>query len=150
MSSTRIIGIGRALRALARARAGNIAMMMALAMVPMALAVGVGADYARTMKARSEVQNVIDGATLMGAGALSSKTDAEIVAAVKTWAARTYDISYGVLVVDDVTIDRTNLKVTTSARLAVPTTFGGLVGLTSIDSTVTSTAVAPSRPYMNI
>lgn len=137
-------------RRLARDPSGNVALIMAFASLPLALAVGTGVDYARAMKARSEVQNIVDGATLMGADSLSAKTDAQIVAAVKTWAAQTYGLGYGTLTISGVTIDRTNLKVTTTAALAVPTTFGALMGLSTIDTTVTSTAVAPNRPYMNV
>ncbi len=135
---------------LPRSEGGNVAMILALALVPLVLAVGTGIDYARLVKARSEVQNVVDGATLMGANALSTKTDAQITQAVKDWSAQTYGVGFGTLAIDTVTIDRSALKVSTTATLSVPTSFGALAGIDTFNATIVSAAVAPNRPYMNV
>ncbi len=134
----------------ASAQDGNVAMMLALLVLPLLLAVGIGIDYGRLVKARATVQEAVDGATLMGAGQLASLNDAQVAAAVKTFAAKAYGIGYGSLTVTSVAVDRTNQKVTTDATLAVPTNFGGLVGLETLTSSVTSAAVAPNRPFMNV
>lgn len=143
-------GLIGSVQRLKSAQHGNVVLMFALALLPMALLIGFGIDYARYLQARSEVQDVIDGATLMGANALSTKTDAQVVAAVKAWAAETYGINYGSLTISDVTIDRTDLKVSTTALLTVPTSFGSLLGYTSLDADVASVALAPNQPYMNV
>lgn len=148
-SCLRRVPTGTGLRLL-RGEGGNVAMMLALVIIPLVLAVGVGVDYARLVKAQSAVQNVVDGATLMGASALSTKTDAQITQAVKDWSAQSYDVDFGTLTIDAVTIDRTNLKVSTTATLAVPTSFGALAGVDTFSATITSAAVAPNRPYMNV
>lgn len=134
----------------ARAEGGNIALLVALLLIPLVLAVGLGIDYARLVKARSEVQNVVDGATLAGAKVLSDDTDAQITAIVQTYAAKAYNLGWGTLSIDGVAVDRTNLKVTTTATLKVPTTFGSIAGLDSFSAAVTSAAVAPNRPYMTV
>ncbi|MCE1234873.1 MAG: pilus assembly protein [Hyphomicrobiales bacterium] len=134
----------------ARAEGGNIVLLAALLMVPLFLAVGLGVDYARLVKARSEVQNVVDGATLAGAKVLSASTDAQIASAVQTYAAKAFDLGWGALKIDGVAVDRSNLKVTTTATLSVPTTFGALAGLDSFSAAVSSAAVAPNRPYMTV
>lgn len=141
---------GARLRALLRSTGGNVAIATALAAIPLVLIVGVGVDYSKFTKTRVEVQNVVDGATLMGASSISSKTDAQILTAVKDWATKTFDGGFGTLAIGSVTVDRTNLKVTTTATLSVPTNFGGLVGISTLSATFTSAAVAPSRPYMNV
>lgn len=140
-------GLGRRLL---RSERGNVAMILALALVPMILAVGIGIDYARLVKAQSAVQNAIDGATLMGANALSTKTDAEVSSDIKAWSAQAYAVGYGSLKVDKIAIDRSNLKVATSATLTVPAQFGGLIGIPTFTAPITSAAVAPNRPYMNV
>lgn len=140
----------RRLESLPAAHDGNIAMMTALLVIPLVLVVGLGVDYARLVKGRAEMQNAVDGATLMGAGAITTKTDDEIISAVGAYAAKAYGVGFGSLTISNVTIDRANRKVTTTATLSVPTNFGGLIGLGSLSSTSTSVAVAPSRPYTNV
>lgn len=137
-------------RRLVRSSEGNVAMILALVLIPLVLAVGAGVDYARLIKARAAVQNVVDGATLMGANAISTKSDAQITQAVKDWSNKTYDVDIGTLSIDSVTIDRTNLKVSTSATLTVPTSFGALAGIDKFTAAISSAAVAPNRPYMNV
>ncbi|NLH79582.1 MAG: hypothetical protein GX458_01890 [Phyllobacteriaceae bacterium] len=140
----------RRLEAFPAAHGGNIAMMTALLIIPLVLVVGLGVDYARLVKARVAMQEAVDGATLMGAGAITSKSDGEIVAAVKAYAAKAYGVDFGSLTVSDVAIDRSNRKVTTTATLSMATNFGGLVGLSSLSASSTSVAVAPNRPYTNV
>ncbi len=129
---------------------GNIALLFAFALLPMLLLAGFAIDYTRYVGTRSAVQGAIDGATLMGAGALATKTDAEVTAAVKSYAAETFGTGDGTLAIAGVAIDRTKLKVTTTASLSVPTAFGSLWGFGAFETEVTSAAIAPNRPYMNV
>jgi Flp pilus assembly protein TadG len=147
---------GRALRRLstfgrlARSEAGNVALMFAFAVLPMVIISGFGIDYVRYLEARSQVQGALDGATLMGAGALSAKADADVVTAVRAWTMEAYDVGYGTLTVPSVVIERSKLKVTSTASLVVPSAFGSLIGFGGFQTLVTSAAVAPNRPYMNV
>ena len=52
------------LRAFAGARNGNVAMMFAIALVPISIAAGAGLDLARGMTARSNMSEALDAAAL--------------------------------------------------------------------------------------
>lgn len=129
---------------------GNIALLFAFALLPMLLIAGFAIDYTRYVGARTAVQGAVDSATLMGANALSSKTDADVTAAVRTWAADAFGSGDGTLAISGVAIDRTKLKVTTTASLSVPSAFGSLFGFGGFETEVTSAAIAPNRPFMNV
>ena len=141
---------GDRLRRLAEAREGNVAMILALALVPMVLAVGLAIDYSKLIGTRSEVQNALDAATLAGARVVSSKEDEEVAKTVEAWIKKTYDGQYGSLEIDKVVVDREARKVSTRATLTIPTSFGSLIGLDAFTATVTTAAVAPDRAFMNV
>jgi Flp pilus assembly protein TadG len=58
----------------ARARRGNVAVIFALSLIPMALAAGAGLDYARAVVARSSMAAALDAAAL-AVGKAKSKPD---------------------------------------------------------------------------
>ena len=51
-------------RAFLKAKRGNVAMMFAIAMVPMTLAAGAGLDFARAMLVRQQMTGALDAAAL--------------------------------------------------------------------------------------
>lgn len=65
MRTTSLASFSNALRALRRARDGNVASMFALALVPMVGLVGAGIDYGRANAARTELQSALDSTALM-------------------------------------------------------------------------------------
>ncbi|WP_162009741.1 TadE/TadG family type IV pilus assembly protein [Methylocystis heyeri] len=65
----------RDLRAALKERSGSVAILFALAAVPLMLALGVAADYARTASLKSRLQQAADAAVL-SAGARSALTQA--------------------------------------------------------------------------
>src|SRR5262245_23100159 len=59
--------LGRTLRRFAHARGGNVAIIFALATLPLFGAMGVAVDYSRAASARDTLQSVLDSAVLAGA-----------------------------------------------------------------------------------
>ena len=57
---------------------GNMAMIFAISMVPVAMAVGAAMDYSRLSKQQNKVQVAIDAATLAGGKELNRKSNAEL------------------------------------------------------------------------
>src|SRR6201991_2122365 len=66
--------IGRQLARLAAAEQGNIAVIFAIALVPVLSFVGAAIDYSRAVQARSAMQAALDSAALMVSKDLSSGT----------------------------------------------------------------------------
>lgn len=66
--------IGRRLTCFAAAEQGNIAMIFAIALVPVLSLVGAAVDYSRAVQARTSMQAALDSAALMLSKDLSSGT----------------------------------------------------------------------------
>ncbi|MFB6462924.1 TadE/TadG family type IV pilus assembly protein [Bradyrhizobium tunisiense] len=66
--------IGRRLARFAAAEQGNVAMIFAIALVPVLSMVGAAVDYSRAAQARTSMQAALDSATLMLSKDLSSGT----------------------------------------------------------------------------
>ena len=64
--------IGRQLARFAGAEQGNIAVIFAIALVPVLAFVGAAVDYSRAVQARSSMQAALDSAALMLSKDLSS------------------------------------------------------------------------------
>jgi Flp pilus assembly protein TadG len=78
-------------RAFVRSKRGNVAMMFAIAMVPMTLAAGAGLDFARAMLVRQQMTGALDAAAL----AVGSTTGLDQTAA-QALAQKYFDANYTV------------------------------------------------------
>jgi Flp pilus assembly protein TadG len=66
------------LRRFAGSRRGNVAMIFAIALVPMTIATGVGLDYARAALTKSQLADAVDAAALaVGSGGFTSQDAAQ-------------------------------------------------------------------------
>src|SRR5690242_7469268 len=76
-------------------RSGQIALMFALAMLPISLGVGAAVDYSRAGSVKAQLQSALDAAVLAGA---ADQTSAQVSTATDTFKANyksPYGTSYG-------------------------------------------------------
>lgn len=139
---SRLLTTFRALRA---ERGGAVAVLFALMLIPLILATGAAADFARMEILRTSLQSVADGAALAGASALCLSTASTSAATVATdyfnkgvaALATTATVSS-----PTVTIPST-IKVTVSATATLQYSFMSLIGKT-ISVPITSSAEGPA------
>ena len=131
-------------RAFLRSKRGNVAMMFAVALVPLTIGAGAGLDFARAMLVRQQMGEALDAAAL----AVGSTTGLDATSA-QALAQKYFDANY--------TIDKTafgsptvtiptagfnsNGSVLLTASDPMPTILMKLAGITSLPVTTTSTVV---------
>ena len=130
----------------AAAQTGNVAMIFAIALVPILALVSFSLDYSRQISADRHLQSAIDAASLAGARALEdgSLTDADIIEIVnasyeQNLATTHSDVDCGIA---DVTIHRLVGQVMIEASCNLPTTFGAALKKDAVGVTSQSTAQA--------
>ncbi|HEY0266723.1 MAG TPA: TadE/TadG family type IV pilus assembly protein, partial [Rhizomicrobium sp.] len=122
-------------RALAMSRRGNVAMMFALAIIPVTIAAGVGLDFARGMMVRSAMSEALDAAALAVGSTTGLNHDSAQTLAQKYFDANyTGDASYGTPTVSipSGAYTTTPGSVQLTASDTMPTTFLHVIGLNSI------------------
>jgi Flp pilus assembly protein TadG len=132
------------MRAFARARRGNVAMLFALSLVPLTLAAGVGLDYTRAMLVRQQMSEALDAAAL----AVGSSTGLDQTAAQQL-AQKFFDANYTVdktaFGSPTVTIPASGYNSTGSVVLTatnnMPTILVKLAGFSTLPVTASSTVV---------
>lgn len=127
--------IGTILRDFRSTRSGNVALVVALLAVPLAMSVGLTIDYTRASTAREQMQTALDAAVLAGAKNGTS-----------TWttvASATFDADLAA----DVTVKSKSFALDSEGNYggtvtaALPTSFGGLFAIDSLSLSVNATAV---------
>jgi Flp pilus assembly protein TadG len=121
-------------------RTGSVAIIFAFAAIPIAAFVGSAVDYGTALRAKTQLQTVVDVAAAAGAR-LPATSNANRTSAVLN----SYNANVSTTTVANSTpvIDATNAKVTVTASAEVPTHFMGIIGVDTI--TVTAKAVARSQ-----
>ena len=114
---------------------GAIAVLFALAVVPLLVMVGVAMDYSRSTRTLADLQSAVDGAALMaGRNALDeSRRD------LSQLARATFDTAFrpaGGVTVTGFKVKQSSDRIAVEAAATVPTMFGGFVGrrLVEIDA----------------
>lgn len=131
-------------------RKGNIALSFALLLVPLIGAVGASLDYVRAYNTHSKMQSDLDTALLAAIKSVGSVDEAALQKRVEQWFAVQTDISAANYQVTDIGIDATNFNITATARSTVPTTLMSVLGVKTVDVSVSSTVQGPGRAYMNV
>lgn len=133
----------------ARAEQGNIAVIFAIALVPVLGFVGAAVDYSRAVQARTSLQVALDSAALMVSKDLSNGTitQADIETKVKSYFTGLYTGRPGTVSTADIRASYTpkdssgmsNVIVTGSGTM--PTDFMRVAGYPSLGFSATSTSV---------
>ena len=88
----RITMLAARARAFLRAKGGNVAMIFALALVPLTVAAGAGLDYTRAMLVRQQMSEALDAAAL-AVGSSSGLTQTSANALAQSYFTANYRIS---------------------------------------------------------
>lgn len=135
---SRAMALAARLRAGWHDRRGNVAVIFALTLVPMAVAAGAGVDFARAVTVRSEMANALDAAGL-ALGSAQGKTTAQLQALAKSYFEANFkDTAYGT---PNFTATPGTDSVTLKASLEMPTTLMNVVGIKKLPVSFTSTIV---------
>lgn len=146
-----------------RDRAGNIAVIFALTLVPMISAAGGGLDYIRATAIRSKLQSAADAASVgsvakqspafIAAGTMSSDgtIQAGVADATNIFNANMSGITGYTLNGLSVTVSRVNGVVTSNVQFSadVPTMFLGVIGKSKLTVTGVSTGTATMPLYID-
>ncbi len=135
------------LRNLARSTSGNVAIIFALAVVPLLGAVGIAIDYSNASEVQARLQNSVDAAALVGAQALvAGQSPSEVVNA---FVASNFADQPGVSApVINVGVDSSTGTVTINSSVAVKTSIMAALGFG--DMTVAANAAAIFGAAKNI
>ena len=132
--------VGRRLKAFAAARRGNVAMIYALAMVPVIAAAGAGLDYARAVIVRSNLSDALDAAALaVGSTAGLSQSQMQTLAQQYFTANYNIDASFGTPGSLVVTPSGNSLTVSVTDRM--PTTLLQVIGMNTLSVTASTKVV---------
>ena len=129
-------------RAFVAAKRGNVAMIFAIAVVPIAIAAGVGLDFARAMLVRQQMSEALDAAALaVGSTTGLDSTSAQALAQKFFNANYTVDqTAFGTPTIAPLTYNA-NGSVTITATSAMPTILMKVAGFATIPVSATSTVV---------
>lgn len=119
------------LKKFAHARRGNVAMIFALALIPITIAAGAGLDLSRALMVRARLAEALDAAGL-AVGATQNLTNDQITSLAQAYFKANYtaDSSFGVPAAVTVTPGTQNIVLSTS--VAMPTTLMRVVGVNTL------------------
>lgn len=122
-------------------RDGNIAMTLAICLVPLLVGIGAAVDYARLADAREAMQNSVDATVL----ALSSEAADLSTDALQTRALNIFNVNFPTGKVENLAVSATYTRsnganVSATASGSVPMTFMNIVGISSKTISVSSTS----------
>ena len=132
--------IARALRRFARAKRGNVAMIFALSLIPIAIAAGAGLDFARAIVVRASMSEAIDAAAL-AVGGSQGLTNAQMQTLAQQYFNANYkaDASYGTPAAITVVPGTSSVVITASD--VMPTTLLSAVGIKTVPISVNTKVV---------
>lgn len=128
--------LSKAIKTFKAERAGNVAPMFAVALLPIFMATGASIDYGRTMSVRANMQDALDSAVLAGGREFQMTAD---TAAGQATASSFFSYRFaadarplGHPQIASIEFDTTAYKVTATAQANVPTPFLAIAGIASI------------------
>jgi Flp pilus assembly protein TadG len=147
-----------AIKAFARDRRANVAIIFALALIPVIGFMGAAVDYSMANRQRTKIQSALDDALLAGSAAGKQVLDAgsgETAAIAAAQAAATAFFTGNTPgLTSQLTLNyaMSGLTLTGSgtAATSVPTTFSKVLGFSSLDVSVASNSSSTTQPYLNV
>lgn len=126
-----VLHAGKLFRAFRRANKGNVAMIFALSLVPIAIAAGTGVDFSRALLVRSRLAEALDAAGLaVGASSGLTQTQMQQLAQDYFNANYTADSSFGIPAT--LTVTPGNNSVSLSTNVDMPTTLMNIAGIRTL------------------
>jgi len=130
-------------RAFLRAKRGNVAMIFALALVPLTVAAGAGLDYTRAMLVRQQMSEALDAAAL-AVGSSSGLTQTSANALAQSYFTANYRIdstAFGAATLAPFTYTPGTGSVQITATDSMPTVLMKLAGIPNLAVSASSTVV---------
>lgn len=125
-----------------RQRGGNVAMIYAVALVPLAIAIGGGIDFARAALVRTALSEALDGAALaLGASNSAGLSDAQALALVQAYFDANYRQSSDYGTPSPVSLSREGQNLLLSAAVDMPTSVLKITGMKIWPVSASSTVV---------
>ena len=127
----------------AASRSGNVAVIFAIALIPVIAAMGVVVDYTRAAQTSTEMQDALDAASL----ALSRRSDLSTMtqAQIQKFASDYFSANFQNSELEHLTLNAsytpTGPSVTISASGSLPTDFMGIIGTKNVPIGSSSTTV---------
>lgn len=128
-------------------RSGNVAIVVALTLVPMLLAVGASFDYIRAYNAKESMQSDLDAALIAAVKQIDNNDATALKQKVSDWFHAQVESSY---TLGDVEIDTSSHRITATASGTVPTTLMKLANIDTVPISVGSAVKGPSTSYLNV
>lgn len=125
-------------------RRGGVAPLLALVLIPLAAGVGAAVDYSRASSARTAMQSALDGTALM----LAKEAAQGSIGALGQSASSLFNANFARPNVQDIQVTGTAAAIPTGTSLvlsatgSIKTAFMSLIGLSELDISVRSSAVA--------
>jgi Flp pilus assembly protein TadG len=127
-------------RRFARDERGNYAMIFGLAIIPIMGLVGAAVDYTTAARTRAQLQEALDGAAVAGARSVG-RPPAEIIQTATNYARANLPAHLqSIPLTVDLLNDNTTVRIRPTAPISVPTMILPVVGIGSVNVTVTSEA----------
>ena len=134
---------GRSLSGFIRETKGNVAILFGLALIPLALGVGIAIDYGRALIVREHMADAANSAALAIGSWPGLSQDEQKVKAQQFFNANFPPTKIGTAGNIDVKFEGDNIKVTVSGQ--VPTTFMKLANIDTIGVGITNTITKKER-----
>ncbi|WP_342394617.1 TadE/TadG family type IV pilus assembly protein [Sinorhizobium numidicum] len=131
-------------------RGGNVALTVALCIVPMILGVGAGLDYTRAYNIQNKMQSDLDAALVAAIKQIDDYDEEKLAAKIKDWfdaQAERLDSSYDLT---EIKVDKAGHTIRASASGTVPTTLMTLADIKSVPVGVVSAIEGPATSYLNV
>jgi Flp pilus assembly protein TadG len=129
------------LSAFRKAQAGNVAIIFALASIPLIAFVGAAVDYSRANSVKAAMQSALDSAALMMSKEASTDTSTQLQTNASNYFKALFTRTEATNVQVSATYNPTSATaMVMSASASVPTSLLGIIGIHNIDLNITSTS----------
>jgi Flp pilus assembly protein TadG len=136
----RVLGLRPMFRAFRLSSRGNVAMIFALTLVPLALAAGAGMDMARALVVRSRLAEALDAAGL-AVGAQKGLSQSQIQSLAQNYFNANFKLASSFGTAAPIEVTTSNGKATLSSSVSMPTVLMRLAGIKNLTVGFTSTIV---------
>jgi Flp pilus assembly protein TadG len=123
-----------------RARRGNVAMIFALSLIPVALSAGAGIDFMRQLIAHSNMVDALDGAAL-AAGSTPGLSQSDLTALAQKFFNANYNTGYTDGPPPTLTVSVEGQSITLNAASTMPTTLLRVAGINELPVKASTTVV---------
>ncbi|TCN33274.1 TadE/TadG family type IV pilus assembly protein [Sinorhizobium americanum] len=133
-----------------RDKGGNVALTVAICMVPLLLAVGAGLDYTRAYNIQTRMQSDLDAALVAAIKEIDDYDEDAIVEKIKEWFDAQSEKQNATYDLTDIKVDKTGHTITASASGTVPTTVMTLADIKTVPVGVISAIEGPATSHLEV